>query len=176
MFDTERIPMRIAKIEPRQIVKEDVEVALVEITLEINPLSAPLANELDEYVRRTLFTRLDGEVTEKLAAATFRLGIVPQAIVVQAAPDSSERFTIEEAKIGLMKAKRSKKTSTWRLEFTIRCAPASERQLAQMFDCYLKTRYCTFANAVPGLFDEEERLERRKRKTHVVEESAPTAH
>jgi len=70
-------------------------------------------------------------------------------------------FTIEEAKISGIKAKRSKKSSACTLEFAVTCAPASEHQLAQIVECYLKTRYFIFAEATPDLFSESRAAQRK---------------
>jgi hypothetical protein len=165
VFDKENVPVRFADINHRTMNTEDgKEVGLVEITLEISPFLPPLAKELDDFVRRTLFTASDAEVTSKLGGAKFRLGIPAQQIAVRMAPDQGEAsFVIDEAKIGDFHARRSKKSSTWRLVFTVTCAPESEHQLAQIVECYLKSRYITTGNAVPGLFDEEQKAGRRKR-------------
>jgi hypothetical protein len=165
VFDRNNVPVRIADIAHRQMEHDEKEIALVELQLEINPLTRELVKELDDFVRRTLFTATDAEVTSKLKGASFQLPIRPQAIVVRMAPDQGEEsFTIDEAKVGVLHARRSKKSPTWRLVFTVTCSPASEHQLSQIVDAYLKTRYLTFANASPGLFDEEEKEARRQSK------------
>jgi len=105
-------------------------------------------------------------VTSKLGGATFRLGIPHQQIAVRMAADQSEAsFVIDEAKIGAFHARRSKKSSMWRMSFTVMCHPIDEHQLAQIVDCYTKMRFITTGNAVPGLFDEEEQAARRNAPT-----------
>ena len=80
MFDRELIPLRVANLQHRQMEKDDTEIALVEIQLEINPFTKDLAKELDDFVRRMLFTATDAEVTSKLKGAAFSLPIRPQSI------------------------------------------------------------------------------------------------
>lgn len=155
MFSTPEIPIRIADISHRQMEQDDGEVALVEWTCEIAPFTAAMAGDLHDFVKRTLYTSRDVEVNALLRGASFDIGIRPQSIRVRMAPDQTdESFTIEEAKIEGIKAKRSKKSTAWTLEFKVVCAHASEHHLAQLIDCYLKTRYVTFEDAVPTLFDE----------------------
>lgn len=164
MFDREHVPVRFADIKHRTMKKDDAEIGLVEITLEISPFTKELAKELDDYVRRTLFTATDAEVTSKLGGANFRLGIPAQQIAVRMSADQGDAsFVIDEAKIGIFHARRSKKTSTWRLVFTATCSPLNEHQLAQIVDCYTKSRFITTGNAEPGLFDEEEKADRRRK-------------
>jgi hypothetical protein len=61
---------------------------------------------------------------------------------------------LDETKVGDFKARRSKKSSAWTWTFTVTCSPASEHQLAQIMECYTRTRYMTLAPAEPGLFDD----------------------
>lgn len=169
MFDTENVAVRIAKLEHRQMEKGEKEIQLVDITGEIHPFPKSLAAELDDFVEATLFTTRDEELRAKLKGVSFALPIVPQAIAVRAAPDQGEAsYVIDEAKIVSIKARRSKKSSAWRLAVVLRCSPVSEHQLAQIVDGYLKTRYLTFTNAVPSLFDDVEKQARRARRASVT--------
>lgn len=169
MFDTENVAVRIAKLEHRQMEKGEKEIQLVDITGEIHPFPRQLAAELDEFVRDTLFTKQDAEMRAKLKGVSFQLPIVPQAIAVRAAPDQAEAsYVIDEAKIVSIKARRSKKSEAWRLAFVVRCSPVSEHQLAQIVEGYLKTRYLSFTNATPSLFDDVEKHERRQRRASVT--------
>lgn len=175
MFDTERVPVRFADLSPRQMEKDDKEIGLLELQLEINPFTAAMAGELHDFVKRTLFTASATEVTSLLGGATFRLGLLPQEIAVRAAPDQVKAsFVILEAKIGPFKAKRSKKSSAWTASFIATCAPQTKDQLAQLMDCYLKTRYLTFADATPDLFSEIGKEEKRARRAAAGGESAAT--
>jgi hypothetical protein len=63
-------------------------------------------------------------------------------------------FTLDETKVGDFNARRLKKSSAWTWTFTVTCSPASEHQLAQIMECYTRTKYLTFAPAEPGLFDD----------------------
>lgn len=164
MFDTENVAVRVADISHRQMEKDDAEIALVDLKCEINPLTPKLAAELDDFVRRTLYTQTDAEVTSKLKSASFTLPILPQEIVFRSAPDQQkDTFTIAEAKITSIKATRGKKSTAWTLVFVATCSPVSDKQLGQIVDCYLKMRYLTFANAVATLFDEAEKKARKSR-------------
>lgn len=140
MFDTERVGMRVANIQHRTMERDEKEIGLVELTMEINPLTPALAQELDPFMRGTLFTKNDAAVTPKLAGAEFDLSVPEQEIAVHSAPDQTDAtFIIDEAKIGIFKARRSKRSTGWRLRFTITFMPASEHLL-------------TFASAEPSLF------------------------
>jgi hypothetical protein len=180
-FDTEHINFRIAKIDHRQMEKDDEEIGLVEMLLELNPFTAALAGELDDYVKSMLFTRTDGEVRSKLRRVVFDLPIKPQSIAFRMAPDQGKAsFTIDEAKVSSIAVARSKKSSAWTLKLRIVFAPESPQQLHQAVECYLKSRYLTFAQATPGLFDEAEKEERKRKappvKGQTVSDDGATTH
>lgn len=159
MFSKSNVPVQIRNIAHRQMEHDEQEIALVELTCEVSPFSAELAGDLHDFVKRTLYTAAGVEVNDLLAAAKFNLAIRPQAVAVRMAPDQKkDSFTIGEAKVDGIKAKRSKKSSAWVLEFNLTCAPASEHQLAQIENCHLKSRFITFENAVATLFDETPRV------------------
>jgi len=169
MFDRDNVNLRFMNIAPRVIEKDEKEIPLVEITCEINPFTKELAGELDEFVKSSLFTRTDAEVNSKLAGVTFRLPIMPQSIVVRMAPDQKkESFTIDEAKIGELHARRTKRSAMWKLVFSVTCSPVSEHQLSQIFDAYRKGRFLTFANASPDLFQEEDKERKKGRRSAPV--------
>lgn len=176
MFVTEHVPVRIANLAHRQMEHDQKEVALVDITCEINPLTPKLAAELDDFVRATLYTRTDSEVTSKLKSASFTLPLLPQAITFRNAPDQvKESFTLLETKITSIKAKRGKKSTAWTLVFVATCSPASDKQLGQIVDGYLKTRYLSFENATATLFDETEKEQRRSRGSAAMEAASEPA-
>lgn len=156
MFSTPHVGVRIASITHRSMEQDEAEVPLTEMTCELSPFTPSLAGDLHDFVKRTLYTAAGVEVNSLLKGAIFDIAIRPQQIEVRMTPDQDEdSFTILEAKIGSIKAKRSKKSTAWVLEFTITCSPATEHQLAQIVECYLKTRYLSFQNAESCLFDTE---------------------
>jgi ParB/RepB/Spo0J family partition protein len=84
--------------------------------------------------------------TSSCAAADFALSELPQEIEVRLAPDQTNpSFTIKEAQIGSFQARRSKKSTAWRLRFTTTCAPVSDKQLGQIADAIGKVRYLAFS-------------------------------
>jgi hypothetical protein len=179
MFDRECVGVRIADVKHRKMEKDDAEVALVELSCEISPLTAALAGELHPFVKNTLFTMSEAEVNSLLAGASFNLSVPPQAVVLRMAPDQKQgSFTLAETKISGFRASRSKKTQAWTWHFVITCSPASEHQLAQIVECYLKTRYLTFANAEASLFDDAPKAvdETRGRGLTAGEASSLQAH
>lgn len=154
MFEKTNVAVRISNITHRQMEKDDAEIPLVELTCEINPFTAELAGDLHDFMKRTLYTAAGVEVNSLLGGASFALELRPQTIVVRMAPDQKkDSFTIDEAKIEHIRAKRSKKSTAWTLEFKVTCSPASEHQLAQIAASYCKTRYLTMADAAACLFD-----------------------
>lgn len=156
MFSADNVAVRVADISHRSMEKDDAEIPLTDLKCEVSPLTPKLAGDLNDFVRRTLYTSKDVEVNTLLGTATFNIDIRPQEIEFRAAPDQDEpSFTIGEAEISGIKAKRSKKSTAWVLEFTITCSPESERQLHQIVESYIKTRYLTFTDAVPSLFEKD---------------------
>jgi len=156
MFKRSEVPVRVAQIVPELLEKEDAEIGLVKLSCEINPLTPELAQEIHDFVRSSLFTMSGAEVNSLLSSASFALAVPPQSIQVRMAPDQRKpSFTIDEAKLGDFKARRSKTSSAWTWTFSITCSPASDHQLAQIIEAYTRTKYLTFAPAKPGLIDEE---------------------
>jgi len=177
VFDRENIGVRVSNISHEQMERDDAEVALVKLTCEISPLTPELAGEPNEFIKRTLYTASGAEVNSLLGTATFNLELPPQSIVVRMAPDQKKAsFEIAEAKIGGIKAKRSKKSTAWVLEFTLTCSPISEHQLAQLVDCYLKQRWLSFEEATPDLFSESRAEERKARRAAAAGCDNATAH
>lgn len=132
---------------------------------------------LSKFMRDTLFTKNDAEVTPQLHAATFDLSELPQVVDVRMAPDQEEpSFTINEGRIGHFRARRSKKSSAWRLLFTVTCAPASDHQLAQIVACRAKQRICSFEDASPDLFsvtgEQRRKVAKAERAAGIGVESA----
>lgn len=163
MFSKDReVGVRVSNVTPELMEKDEAEISLVKLSCEINPLTAELASELHDFVRGTLYTMSGAEVNSLLGGASFALAIPPQCIAVRMAPDQKKpSFVIKEAKIGGIHAKRSKKSTSWTLGFTVTCSPASEHQLAQIIEAYCKTKYMSFEPAEPGLFDETPEIKGR---------------
>lgn len=159
MFTRSNIAVRVANVAHNQMEQDESEVQLTILTCEIAPLTPELAGDLHDFVKRTLYTAAGVEVNALLGTAAFTLAIPPQAVAVRMAPDQTKAsFVIQEAKIDAIKAKRSKKSTAWTLEFRLTCSPASDKQLAQLVEAYLKTKYLTFEDAVPSLFDDAPRV------------------
>ncbi len=178
MFDSANVPVRINKITHDGMDKDDAEIALVNLECEVSPLSAIRAKEIDDYMRRSMYTSTDGEVNAKLVRADFAIPLKEQRVHVRMAPDQDEEsFEIKEAKFGLMKVRLSKRTSTWRLLFSMTCSPMSEHHLAQLVDCRLKTRYMTFEPAKADLFSEVgKEASRTRRAAAAADAGEATAH
>ena len=158
MFTRPNVCIRIANVTHNQMEQDEHEVPLTILTCEVAPFTPELAGDLRDFVRRTLYTSADVEVNALLGTALFNIAIPPQAVAVRMAPDQAKSsFVIQEAKIDGIKAKRSKKSTAWTLEFRLTCSPASDKQLAQLVESYLKSKYFTFEDAVPSLFDESPR-------------------
>lgn len=158
MFNRSNVAIRVSKITHNQMEQEDHEVPLTVVSCEISPLTPELAGDLHDIVRGTLYTRTDAEVKALVGGVSFNLSIPPQAVAWRMAPDQGRgSFTLQEAKIDEVKASRAKKSQAWTLSFRLTCSPASDKQLAQIVERYLKTSYLTFEDAVPTLFDESPR-------------------
>lgn len=158
MFSRPNVAVRVSNVAHNQMEQDDTEIPLTILTCEVAPLTPELAGDLHDFVRRTLYTSTDVEVNSLLRSAAFDLSIPAQAVAFRMAPDQTKAsFQLEEAKIDGIKAKRSKKSTAWTLEFKLTCSPASAKQLESLVESYLKVKYLTFENAVPSLFDETPR-------------------
>lgn len=154
MFDnTGKVALRFNKIEHLGMEKDEKEIDLITVKLELNPLTAARAKDLSDLMRRTLFTSGEAEVMPELEGAAFHPREPYQDIVVRDAPDQTEgSFTIHEGKIGTLFARRSKKSTAWRLVFSVTFMPRSKDVQALVIASRAKTRYCVFADAKPDLF------------------------
>lgn len=179
MFSRPEVCVRIAAINHNQMEQDENKVTLTILTCEVAPLTPELAADLHDFVKRTLYTAQDVEVNGLLGSASFNLGIPPQAVAFRMAPDQKKAsFVIAEAKIDGIKAKRGKKSTAWTLEFKLTCSPASDHQLAQIIESYLKAKYLTFENATASLFDEAPRAAEQAEDSDVdaLESESATAH
>ena len=173
MFERENVGVRVSHITHEQMERDENEIALVKLTCELNPLTPALAGELHDKVKRTLYTAAGAEVDSLISGVSFNLGILPQSIVVRNAPDQPKAsFRIDEAKISGIRAKRSKKSVAWTLEFAITCSPTSDKHLSQIVSTYLKTIYLIFAEATPDLFSESRAAEAKARRDAASDDAA----
>jgi hypothetical protein len=180
VFDRKNVPIRINNIAPLKMDKDEREITLLRLDCEVEPFTPELAKELDSEVRTALYTRTDAEVKSKVTSIGWDLGIPPQAVEVRLAPDQDqESFTLLEVKIANIKTKRSKKSTAWRLTFSMTCWPATEHQSAQVIESYSKVRYMSMEPAQPDLFSESTkertRAVRAEREQGIGTEAA-TAH
>lgn len=177
MFKTAHVPVRIASVTHQQMEKDEHEIPLTVLGCEISPFPAGLAGELHDFVRGTLYTRTGAEVNSLLKNCGFALELRPQEVEIRTAPDQGNAsIVIAEAKIGNFHASRGKTSSGWKLGFTLTCSPASAKQLSQLVECYLKTRYMCFEDASGTLFDEptEEQKTRRAARKQEADTDATT--
>lgn len=182
MFDnTGHVALRFNKVEHLGMEKDEKEIDLIKVQLELNPLTVKKAEDLSSFMRRMLFSAKDAEVTAELDGASFKPVDPYQDIVVRMAPDQTdESFTILEGKIGTLHARRSKKSSSWRLVFSVTFMPASKDVQAMVIASRAKTRYCTFADAKPDLFSASTRKRtqavRAERAQGIGPAAAPATH
>jgi len=165
MFDTENVACYLDDLSPRTMKdKAGDEVKVWDLGFRIAPLTPKLAAEIHDAVRGTLFKRSDAEVTEFLERVVFRIPQRPQAIVFRADPDIEPSFDVDEAKISRLTAKKEKGSPAWILMFRLTLAHLDGAGLLFLQDALFKQWFLTLANAVPGLFDEEEKKARRSRR------------
>lgn len=177
MFDNHNsVALRFNKIEHLGMEKDEKDIDLIKVQLELNPLTVKKAEDLSGFMRRMLFTSKDAEVTSELDGASFRPSDPYQDIVVRMAPDQREEsFTILEGKIGTLHVRRSRKSSAWRLVFTVTFMPASRDVQASVIASRAKTRYCTFADAKPDLFSASSQKRTRAVRAEQAQGIGPAA-
>lgn len=181
MFEkTGLVCVTFAKIEHLGLDKDDAEIDLVKVTMELNPLTAKKAEDLSEAMRRMLFKRADGTVTPELHSATFNLSIPEQRIKVFMAPDQSEpSFVITEANISPFKVSRGQ-GDNWRMRFAVKFQPASAHQLQQVVESRAKAKYCFFEDTQASLFspsaEQRTRAVRAEAKQGIGPAASAAAH
>lgn len=165
MFDTEQIPHYLDDIGHRVMKdKSGDEFKVVDLTFRLEPLTAALAAEIASVVKSTLFKLKDAEATEGLKAVTFAVKPKPQQIAFFAdreLPKASLR--LDEAKISNLRARKPKDGTHWVFTFRATVAQLSGADLLFLQEALYKQYFLTFANASPGLFDSDEKAERKSR-------------
>jgi hypothetical protein len=176
MFTRDFVGVRVANIHHEQMDQDEKEIPLVVLACEINPFTPALAGELHDFVKRTLYTAAGAEVNSLLAGCKFNLELRPQEVQFRMATDQGKpSFTLAECKVGNIHAKRSKKSTAWTLGFSLTCSPASDKQLGQIVESYLKTKYRSFADAQATLFEDPETTKRRQRATGAADGPSESA-
>jgi len=161
MFDSPHIPLKVTGVDHALEIRDEKEIPLVVLSLELHPLSAELAAELSPFMKGTLFTKADAAVSPQLTAATFAICDRPQTLVFRMAKDQeAESWRADDVTIGPCKVSRNKTTPHWKLRFTATFEPMGADHLAQIVDSYTKFRYVTFGDATPNLVSQAIRDER----------------
>jgi hypothetical protein len=161
MFDRAHVPLKVTAVNHARLERDEKEIPLVVVSLELSPLSPELAAELSPFMKGTLFTKADAAVNPQLTGATFNICDREQTLVFRMAADQeAESFRADNVTIGPCKVSRGKKNPHWTMSFTATFEPMGEHHLAQIVDSYTKFRYVTFGDATPNLLTETQRADR----------------
>lgn len=164
MFDTQNVPMYLDGISHRVIKdKQNEELKAVDLLFRMEPISPVLAAELSDAIKGTLFRRNDGEINPHIKAVQFAFKPKPQSIVFRSEPTIKPSLEIDEAKLTKFRARIPKDSKGWVFFFTATVANLSGQQLLVLQDSLYKMHYVSMANSVAGLFDEDEKQERKAR-------------
>lgn len=180
MFDTEQVPLYLDDIGHRVMKdKSGDEYKVVDLTFRLEPLTANLAAEVAGVVKMTLFKKSDGDPTDGIKSVVFNEKPKPQAIHFY--PDKGMKtptLRLHESKITNLKARKPKDGTHWVFSFRATVAQLSGDDLLYLQEALYKQHFLTFANAKAGLFDDEEKTEKRTRGRGMTsgDGEAATAH
>jgi hypothetical protein len=136
-----------------------------DLTFRIEPMTRELAAELDEAIKGTLYRRNDAEINGHLTKVEFTHKPKPQALTFR--PDPALTMTsleLDESKITKLRARKPKDGNHWVFLFRATVAQLSGQDLLYLQEALYKQHFLTFEPAEPGLFDEEEKKERKVRR------------
>lgn len=162
MFDRAHVPLKVTNVAHARLEREEKEIPLVVLSLELSPLSPEYAAELSPFMKSTLFTKTDAAVNPQLTGATFQVCDREQTLVFRMAADQeAESFRADNVTISPCRVSRGKKNPHWTLTFSATFEPMGEHHLAQIVDSYTKFRYVTFGDATPNLITQAQREDRQ---------------
>lgn len=159
MFDTEKIGLYLDDIRHRMVKAKggEGELAMVDLSWRIQPLTPELAGDLDDRVKRTLFRLTDGEPVPHVGAIGFKLGIPQQDMTIFATPETKRpKFHLSRCDVSkVIKARADADMPGFVLTFRTSYAHPSSDELAYFHEGLYKQHFATFVVTDPSLYSDE---------------------
>jgi hypothetical protein len=160
-FDDDKVGCYLDDIGHRvEKTKDGGEVAMVDLTLRVQPLTPELAVSLDPDVRALLFSLTDGTPKPKIKQLNFNLTVPRQALTVYPLPDLDESIGalhFADVEITAVRARTEKGVDGYGLVFYASFGPVSASELEYVCAWHTQQRFVTFQPQMPALnFDGDE--------------------
>lgn len=155
MFQTEKIGLYLDDIRHRKVSAKggDGEMAMMDLSFRVQPLSPELAGELDDRVRRTLFRLTDGEPVPHVGAIGFKLAVPQQDLAVFTTPETKRpKFHLSRCDISkVIKARADADMPGFVLTFRVSYAHPTRDELQYFHEGLYKQHFCSFIVTDPSL-------------------------
>ena len=160
LFDDDKVGCYLDDIGHRiEKTKDGKEIAMVDLTLRVQPFTAELATSLDPDVRALLFRMNDGEPKDKIKSIHFALTIPNQNIAIYLVPDGqgpiADQFLAErlipDVEISGLRARKEKGVDGFGLVFYASFGPVGKDELEYIVAWYTQQRFVTFHPQEPVL-------------------------
>jgi len=176
-FDDDKVGCYLDDIGHRvEKTKDGKEVAMVDLTLRVQPFTAELAGSVDADVRSLLFRMNDATPKEKLKAVHFHLPCPRQALAIYLVPDLEDgQLLIPDVEITGPRARVEKGVDGFGFVFYASFGPVGTRELEYICAWHTQQRFVTFHPQAPALnFEAATELDeapapRRGRRRDVVD-------
>lgn len=162
LFATAKVPLFLDTIIHGTEKRKGEDVKIVTLSLRVQPFDAKLASSLDEGVQAAtgvkplLFSLNNAEPKSLVRRLDVGLGCPRQQLLVFASSDTTkESIAFDQAKVGGTYARTQKDINGYAFCFRVSFGPVGRRELEFIQDWHLSTRFVTFDQAEPGLFDED---------------------
>jgi hypothetical protein len=152
-FDDDKIGCYLDEIGHRvEKTKDGKEIAMVDLTLRVQPFTAALAQACDDDVRALLFTMSEGIPKSKLKAIHFNLACPRQDLAVFLVPESEDgAILIPDVEITGPRARTEKGVDGFGFVFYASFGPVGRDELAYLVGWHTQQRFITFAPHEPVL-------------------------
>jgi hypothetical protein len=155
MFQSEKVGVYLDDLGHRLVKsrKGEGEVAMVDLTFRIQPLTPELAGELEPSVKRTLFRLTDGEPVQHINAMGFKLGIPQQDLYFFTTPETKKiKFHLQRCDISkIVRARADADMPGFVLIFRASYAHPGKDELAYFHDGLYKQHFVSFQQTDPTL-------------------------
>jgi hypothetical protein len=152
-FDQDHVGCYLDAIDHRkEKTKDGKEIAMVDLTLRVQPLTVELAQALDPDVRALLFNLGDALPKEKIKAIHFALSVPHQAVAVRLLAEADEgALLLPDSEISSVRARVEKGVDGYALVFYVSVGPLGARDLEYLVGWHTLQRFVTFHPQEPVL-------------------------
>src|SRR4051812_14754356 len=161
LFATAKVPLFLDSITHGTEKRKGEDVKIVTLSLRVQPFDAKLASSVDDGVQSDnglkplLFSLNTAEPKGLVRRLDVALACPRQQLIVFASSDTTkESIAFDQAKVTGTYARTQKDINGYAFCFRASFGTVGRRELEFIQDWHLSTRFVTFQQAEPGLFDD----------------------